>query len=349
MPVPFQTEEFDPNHEDGPNDNKLFLSLTTEQLTFGPTLGSIPNRGFHTQNDIFLNGLAYLQTVQNTTNEKPGKGDKPRSGKSSGIHFEPSMWLRVSAASFQGGETGRDTICRMASIPHGTTINAQGFVPVENKTTVIGGEPGRPKFEPLNTTPFLIGRPQVKQSNFKAEMDADKPNETRRVPADLKLFVDSGRINSDIIKNPNLVLDNAIVTSNLDIKETTTFTVTTGNSNSELNAGGTTNIAFLAGPQTPFAQPPVIVNNVPQVKGVMIPLPGEGDDPNAHADFMTSTIYIERIEYGVVVDQMEEGETQILLASFPPGARVPTPKFAITAPPGGVTERKTIKVPGIQI
>jgi hypothetical protein len=46
---------------------------------------------------------------------------------------------------------------------------------------------------------------------------------------------------------------------------------------------------------------------------------------------------------------MEEGETQILLASFPPGARAPTPKLAITAPPGDATERKTIKVPGIQI
>jgi hypothetical protein len=212
------------------------------------------------------------------------------------------MWLRVPAAKFQGGETGRDTICRMASILHDTTINAQGFVLVEIKTTVIGGEPGRPNFEPLDTTPFRIGRPQARQSIFEVERDAERPNETRRVPKDLEPFVKSGRTNSDIIKNPNLVLENAIVTSNLDIKEAITFTVTTGNSNSELNAGGTTNIALLAGLQTLFAQPLAIVNNLPRVEGVMIPSPGEGDDPDAHADFMTSTFYVERIKYDVVVD-----------------------------------------------
>jgi hypothetical protein len=114
------------------------------------------------------------------------------------------------------------------------------------------------------------------------------------------------------------VLENAIVTSNYDIKGTITFIVITGNSNSELN-GGTTNIAFFAGPQTPFAQPPVMINNVPRVKSVIIPSPGESDDLNAYADFMTSSFYIERIEYDVVVNQMEESETQILLASFPPG------------------------------
>ncbi|KAH7009432.1 uncharacterized protein B0I36DRAFT_257663 [Microdochium trichocladiopsis] len=310
---------------DGPNDNRLLLSLTTEQLTFGPTLGKIPNRGFRNQEDIFLGGLAYLQTVQDTTNVETGKGDKPRSSKGSGIHFEPGIWLHVPAADFQGG---CDTICRMASIPHGTTINAQGFVPERNTSTVIGGEPKFPQFDKLDTTPFIIGRPEDKQKFFKVEMNAERENLTRRVPANLEKFnaQGTGRITTEIIQNPNLVLQNAIDTSNLDIKETITFKVTTGNSNSELNAGGTANIAFLAGPQTPF-----------------------GDDPNAHTEFMTSTFYIERIEYDVVVDKMEEGETQVLLASFPPGARAPTPKFAITAPPGGVTERKTIRVPGIQI
>jgi len=332
---------------DGLNDNKLFLNLTTEQMTFGPTLGEIPNRGFHDQDDIFLRGLSYLQTVQNTTNPDTGKGDKPRSDKGSGIHFEPGMWLVVPAAKFQ---EGRKTICRMASIPHGTTINAQGFVPEKNNNTVLGGKPGPPDFAKLDTTPFRIGRPETRLVDaFKKPMTAETPSITRRIPDNLQKFIKHGRINSDIIKNPNIVLQEAIRTSNLDIKETITFTVTTGTPASELNAGGAANIAFLAGKQTPV--PPVVATGAggPPIKGVMIPSPGEGDKPNAHADFMTATFYIERVEYDVVVGKMNGGETQVLLASFPPGARAPTPRFAIKAPPGGVTERKTIKVPGIQI
>jgi hypothetical protein len=342
VPSPFETLT---NEGDGPTDNKLILNLTTEQLTFGPTLGDIPNRGFGDQGDITLHGLAYLQTVQNTTNPETGKGDKPRSTENTGIHFEPGVWLTVPPANFQ---KGKPTICRMASIPHGTTVNAQGFIPEQDKTTVIGGKPGGPEFTELNTMPFTIGNPAARQFAFAHQMDANAPNKTRRVPkGDLRLFIDNDRITSDIIKNPNLVLQKAITTSELDIKETITFTVTTGTPSSELNAGGTANIAFLAGPQTPVA----VTGGAPSgpVKGVTIQSPGEGDKPNAHADFMTSTFYIERIEYNVVVGKMAPNSTQILLASLPPGARAPTPKFAITAPPGGVTERKTIKVPGIQI
>ncbi|KAK5653493.1 hypothetical protein OQA88_8979 [Cercophora sp. LCS_1] len=49
--------------EDGLNDNTLIANLTTEQWTFGPTLGNILNRGFANQNDINITGLAYMQTV----------------------------------------------------------------------------------------------------------------------------------------------------------------------------------------------------------------------------------------------------------------------------------------------
>ncbi|KAK0614542.1 hypothetical protein B0T14DRAFT_499787 [Immersiella caudata] len=348
IPTPFP-DPLPKDTPDGPNDNKLILNLTTEQLTFGPTLGNIPNRGFGDQGDLILNGLAYLQTVQNTTNPETGKGDKPRSTEGSGIHFEPGVWLRVPAANFQ---KGRDTICRMASIPHGTTINAQGFVPEKVNGSVIGGKPGGPDFDSkaltLNTQPFVIGEPERRRQIFLRQMDAERRNDTRREPSgDLKPFRDSGRITTDIIRNPNLVLKNAITTSNLNIKETITFTVTSGNPAEELNAGGTANIAFLAGPQAPVVATEEDADK--PTKGVTILSPGEGDKPNAHADFMTATFFIELVEYDVVVGKMAPGSTQILLASLPPGARAPTPRFAITAPPGGVSERKTIKVPGIQI
>ena len=46
-------------------------------------------------------------------------------GESVGIHFEPGIWIHVPATTVpQLGET----VTRMASIPHGTTIEAQGLV-----------------------------------------------------------------------------------------------------------------------------------------------------------------------------------------------------------------------------
>jgi hypothetical protein len=340
---------------DGPNDARLLLSLTTEQMTFGQTLGRIPNRGFRQQEDIFLHGLPYFQTIQDTTNPETGKGNKPRSDVASGIHFEPGVWLYVPAADFQ---EGKDTVVRMASIPHGTTINAQGFIPERNHDTVLGGAPRRPTFPTLDTTPFRIGKPKIKIDAFHKHMDAtlEKKHGPLRIPADLAAFDENqkapfdenqngtGRINTAIIHNPNLVLEKAI--SQLDIKETIEFTVTTGQPKEKLNAGGTANIAFLAGKQEPVTEE---ADPSEPIKGVTIQSPGTGDSPNAHSDFMTSTFYIERIEYDVVVGRMDPGTTQILLASLPPGATAPTPRFAITAPPSGVSERKTIKVPGIQI
>src|SRR5208337_3617362 len=46
-----------------PSENVLELNLTTETLTFSKALGNVPNRGLEAQNDIFLNGVPYVQTI----------------------------------------------------------------------------------------------------------------------------------------------------------------------------------------------------------------------------------------------------------------------------------------------
>jgi hypothetical protein len=43
------------------SDNILELNLTSESLSFSPSLGAVPNRGSNPQGDIFLNGVPYLQ------------------------------------------------------------------------------------------------------------------------------------------------------------------------------------------------------------------------------------------------------------------------------------------------
>jgi hypothetical protein len=96
-----------------PGDNLLELNLTSETLTFSQSLGSVPNRGLATQADAFLNGVTYLQAINDVTTP----------GQAVGIHVEPGIWMMVPATTAPA--EGR-TLVRMASIPHGTTIEAQG-------------------------------------------------------------------------------------------------------------------------------------------------------------------------------------------------------------------------------
>ena len=70
------------------DDNLLELNLTEETLSFSPSLGAVPNRG-EVQPDITLNGVPYLQVINDVT----------IAGQSTGIHFEPGLWMAVPATS----------------------------------------------------------------------------------------------------------------------------------------------------------------------------------------------------------------------------------------------------------
>jgi hypothetical protein len=74
-----------------PNDNVLEINLTQETLSFSAPLGKVPNRGFGTQKDIMLNGVAYIQAVNDVTNTATGRADGPASN----IHVEPGTWMYV--------------------------------------------------------------------------------------------------------------------------------------------------------------------------------------------------------------------------------------------------------------
>ena len=313
-----------PGSNSGPNDNILELNLTTEQLSFGGTLGDIPNRGLRNEPDIHLGGLPYLQTVQDVTFPATGRGDHP---KKTGIHFEPGVWLNVPPASFHNGKA---SVVRMASIPHGTTINAQGFAPKRDPKTVTGGVPGPPAFDKVDTTPFQIGKSNVRLNGTFKSMD-EQNQEDFRIPQNLETFgtKGSGKITTDIIKNPNLVLSNAI--KGLNITETITFEVSTGPPASTLNGGGIANISFLEGVQSPITS--TALNN-----------------PTAHAASMTAKYWIERVMYKVVIPEKLPPKTQLpLRPTMPAHSTAPTPVFNITTGPGGNPTTKEITVPGIQI
>jgi hypothetical protein len=71
----------------------------------------IANRGL-LQGDIALGGLAYQQEVSDVTIVPP-----------KALHFEPGVWACVPSTT---NPAEPQTVVRMGSIPHGTTINAEG-------------------------------------------------------------------------------------------------------------------------------------------------------------------------------------------------------------------------------
>jgi hypothetical protein len=78
-----------------PSENTLELNLTQETLSFSEPIGNVPNRGLTSQKDIFLNGVPYLQVINDVTNTATGKAD----GQPTAIHFEPGLWMHVPATT----------------------------------------------------------------------------------------------------------------------------------------------------------------------------------------------------------------------------------------------------------
>jgi hypothetical protein len=261
-----------------PSENVLELNLTTETLTFSKPLGSVPNRGLQQQNDIFLNGVPYVQAINDVTNINTGKAD----GAPVGIHFEPGLWMHIPSTT--NDPSLGESLVRMASIPHGTTINAEGLAP----TTTIAGPPTIPA---VNITPFPIGGGKPITFISQTASNTDTP----RLPQDLTKFIAEGTITQDMLTDPNTVLRNAIVGQT--ITKTVVFTVSTAPASPELG-GGTANIAFLQG--TPGTQRA----GGPQV------------GPNANAVQMTATFWIETVQHQIVTPPFKPGQVGQLLSSW---------------------------------
>src|ERR1700677_1409956 len=110
----------------------LELNLTNDGFDFHIIPGVVPNRGVDPQPDLSLYGLHYLQRVSDA-DPKPPSGDPGGYSQTAGqaLHIEPGLFMHVPASSQPPGETGgtlvnEDTIVRMGSIPHGTTVLMQG-------------------------------------------------------------------------------------------------------------------------------------------------------------------------------------------------------------------------------
>jgi hypothetical protein len=272
-----------PNPASGPDDNILEINLTEETLSFSAALGSIPNRGM-VQGDIFLNGVPYLQTIN----------DVADSANPVGIHFEPGVWLSIPATTVPAEGV---TVARMASIPHGTTIEAQGTA-----FAVDGG----PRIDPVDITPFPIGNP-AGRIKFPSQIATDAG--TFRLPQDLTSFTAAGTITQEILDNPNIILKNRAEAQN--IISTTVIPISTDPAD-PLFGGGTANIAFLLGDKNATA-------------------------PNANAVQMSAIFWVETVTEQITVPASTSYEPVIVQGSTSTGNPVvsfavtsPTPIAADT-------------------
>jgi hypothetical protein len=197
-----------PNHSAG-QDHFLELNVTGDQIDFAAIPGAIPNRGL-LQPDINMSGLTYLQQVKDAN-------------LNAGLHLEPGLWVTIPATT--DPKLG-PTVARLASIPHGTTIVAQGTA------TTTAGPPAIP---PVGIKPFAIGQPG---------QTVDFPEQTL---ATASPFRTSGAglagITQPMVSDPNNVLTAAI--KGQAITSTTTLRIATNDT--PVPGGGTANTAFLQG------------------------------------------------------------------------------------------------------
>jgi hypothetical protein len=292
-----------------PNENVLELNLTTETLTFSGPLGDVPNRGLINQNDIHLNGVPYVQAINDVTNLTTGKGDdKPQP-----IHFEPGLWMNVPATTTS--PILANSLVRMASIPHGTTINAQGLAP----TAPIPGPLTIPPVQ-FGITPFPTGQVRSTSNEIRfPSQDVTNPD-TARLPQDLSKFVAAGTITQNILDNPNYVLNKA--NEGKKIVNFFVFQVSTKPQAPELG-GGVANIAFLEGSAT-------------------------GAGANANASQMTATFWIETVEHEIEVPVFKPGQPPLRIRAPTINPNTPAPIFSVL-PPHEITAPKKIIVHSTQI
>ncbi len=179
------------------------LNATREILEFNRIGGKVPNRGSQGQLDIDIFGLTYLQRISDTLTNEP-------------LHIEPGFWLHVPPTNVP---VQPETVVRMGSIPHGTSVLAQGF-----SLTVPSG----PTIGAVDTTPLKGTVPITNPTYLRAFSSATLP------PGFHPTF----------LKNPNLALEADILGQN--IIETTVLVISTAaNPGKNILAGSIGNIPFL--------------------------------------------------------------------------------------------------------
>jgi hypothetical protein len=258
----------------GTRDNLLEYDLTEETLQFlsRNVLKDVPNRGFGSQPDVNLRGIPYQQNVANVLDPVTVQAN---SALKTDIHFEQGLFIRTPA--LKNPAIGA-TISRMGSIPHGTTINAQGLDPTAEK-------PGKPTIPPRSIVPFGARPPHtpVPAGTF-ANMTYENNVPDLRIPAK---FPPGAAITKAIFNDPTEILRQNNDKKNIDSH--IEFTVSTVETLAQ-PGGGTANIGFLTGPGAP-----VTLSDSSTV------FTHDATTSNANAIKMEATFWISKVRHTVEI------------------------------------------------
>ena len=163
-------------HHDRRHHRFLALNLFDETLQFEEAKGQIANRGL-LQRDIYIFGVTYLQKAKDRHTN-------------AGLHIETGIWATVPKTT---NPAEPPTVVRIASIPHGAAMLAQG-APRHTK--------GPPKIPDADITPFVIEHPKM-QIPF-PEANLAVPSKLRSPTPDIR------GVTQAMVHNPNSLLVSAL-------------------------------------------------------------------------------------------------------------------------------------------
>jgi hypothetical protein len=169
-----------PHFPSAQGDHFLQLNLTSETMEFASIGGPVPNRGLD-EPDIAIFAIRYLQQIHDANFAVPLGGG--------GLHVEPGFWLSIPATAETSGVR---TLVRAASIPHGTTVLAQGSS-IEQLPPVI---------PPVSTVPFDTASGQLFPFQSESILSSASSFRTTPLPSD---------ITQELVDNPNILLTDANV------------------------------------------------------------------------------------------------------------------------------------------
>jgi hypothetical protein len=300
----------------------LFLQLnrTRETLKFDPIGSPIPNRGFE-QQDINLYGLTYLQKINDLFT-------------GSALHIEPGIWVRQpnTSAPSEVAPAGAEIVARMASIPHGNAILAQGTAQRFTGPPTLQA-PGQPfhgsSFYSFNSTP--IGAPPTVPATAPPVFSATGSSQAATAAAngitvfnEYNLSVAESATNTrtnpvppgitqDIVNDPIILLQNVV---NQQVAEGYTFEGTV------LNIATVQEIDFHLTPNSKLAGP-TVATNVPEFNGgpenILFLIDDRTTPPNGNAQtaIIYSTFWIEKVTHKHHGSFMQLQYAQMVTLNFP--------------------------------
>ena len=319
----------------------LELNLTSETLSFTPISSSIPNRGF-VQPDIELFGLTYLQQISDATT-------------GGALHIEPGIWVNQPPTSNPADDPppAGQLVARMANIPHGNSLLAQGFAVPFSGPPVIdpgaqpisGGNPAFSSFPSFNSTPILLHPTTAQVGDANNAIFAAGNSEAQSKPG--------GGFSEYTLSNPASITNTRTPLGNLPpvlppsitqqlvndpiilLQQTIEQQIAEGYQfeGVALNISTASSIEFNTQPVVfPTPPPPPVPVNLPQFGGEIANLGFLG--PNAETTLVYATFWLEKLTHPdgrPVIMQLQYA--QMTMLNFPvPNKFIPPPNNNLAWP-----------------